>query len=85
MAGRRSIGLALTQLVSRAVYPGSEFSTSRWIRDNSAVCEITGYPMEKINKDKLYRSAHKLYSIKEGLENHFVSQDKQIVLISMIV
>ena len=68
--GEDHIGLALTQLVSRAVYPNSEFSTSRWIRDNSAVCEITGYPMEKINKDKLYRSAHKLYSIKEGLENH---------------
>jgi len=35
--------LALTHLISRAVYPASEYQTSRWIRENSAVCEITGY------------------------------------------
>jgi hypothetical protein len=40
--------LAVTQIISRAVYPASELETARWIRENSAICELTGYPMEKI-------------------------------------
>ena len=39
--------LALTQIISRAVYPASELETSRWIRENSAVCSVTGYPARK--------------------------------------
>src|SRR5680860_1843008 len=64
------IQLALTQIISRAVYPFSELRTSRWIQENSAICEITGYPLEKITKDKLYQSALKLYGIKDRLEQH---------------
>ena len=66
----QDIRLAQTHIISRAVYPASEFETSRWIRDNSAVCEVTGFDIEKISKDKLYYIAKKLYSVKEGLEQH---------------
>jgi hypothetical protein len=31
--------LAITHIISRAVYPASELKTSRWIKENSAVCE----------------------------------------------
>ena len=62
--------LAQTQLISRAVYPASELATTQWIQENSAVCELTGYALEDINKDKLYRSALRLYSIKDVLERH---------------
>jgi hypothetical protein len=48
------INLALTHLISRAVYPASELKTSSWLRENASVCELTGYDVEKINKDKLY-------------------------------
>jgi len=53
--------LAITQIISRAVYPASELETARWIRENSAVCELTDYPLKKITKDKLYRSSLKLF------------------------
>ena len=62
------INLALTQIISRAIYPASELKTSKWIKENSAVCELTNYPVEIITKDKLYNSALKLYSIKDELE-----------------
>lgn len=62
--------LALTHLISRASYPASELKTSRWIKENSSVCEITGYPPELITKDKLYKISHQLYSIKDELEKH---------------
>jgi hypothetical protein len=64
------ISLAETHIISRAVYPASELKTVSFIKDNSAVCEITGYDKEKITKDKLYKISHKLYSVKDQLENY---------------
>jgi hypothetical protein len=62
------IQLAMTQIISRAVFPASENKTSKWIVENSAICQLTGYPIEKITKDKLYQSALDLYTVKDDLE-----------------
>jgi hypothetical protein len=67
---QESIQLALTHIISRAVYPASELRTSQWIKQNSSVCELTGYPEEKITKDKLYGISHRLYEVKSELEKH---------------
>ena len=64
------IKLAQTQIISRAVYPASELATARWIKENSSITELTGYAVENINKDRLYKSALKLYTIKETLDRH---------------
>ena len=63
-----NIQLALSHIVSRAVYPASELKTSRFLKENTSVCELTCYPKEKVNKDKLYEIAKKLYAEKEPLE-----------------
>jgi len=62
------INLALTQIISRGVYPASELKTAKWIKENSAVCELTGYAVERITKDKLYTSALNLYAVKNEME-----------------
>ncbi len=62
------IKLAQTQVISRAVYPSSELEASRWIVENSAITEITGFDSERINKDRLYRGALKLNKIHEQLQ-----------------
>jgi len=49
------ISLALSHIVSRAVYPASELKTVRFMEDNSSICELTGYDIDKLTKDKLYR------------------------------
>jgi hypothetical protein len=72
------VQLALTQIISRAVYPASELEAARWIRENSAVCSVTGYPIEKITKDKLYKSALKLFSEKENIENFLSIKTNQL-------
>jgi len=72
------IQLAITQIISRAVYPFSENRTTRWIKENSAICEITGYPIEKLTKDKLYGSALKLYSIKDSLEKYLSKKTNEL-------
>jgi len=64
------IKLAQSHIISRAIYPASELETSRWIQQNSSVCEVTGYDIEKITKDRLYNISKKLYSEKQALEQH---------------
>ena len=72
------IRLALTQIISRAVHPASELRTCRWIKENSAICEITGYPEEKITKDKLYKSALDLYEVKDALEQYLSRRTNEL-------
>ena len=64
------IKLAQSHIISRAVYPASELETTRWIKENSSVCEVTGYDIDKITKDRLYKISKKLYAEKEALEQH---------------
>ena len=72
------VQLAATQVISRAVYPASELKTTRWINENSAVCELTGYDIEKITKDKLYQSALRLYEVKDAIEKHLSKRTNEL-------
>jgi hypothetical protein len=72
------VQLAATQVISRAVYPASELKTARWIKENSAICELTGYDINKITKDKLYQSALHLYEIKDDLEKHLSARTNEL-------
>jgi len=72
------IQLAMTHIVSRVVYPASELCTTRWIQENSAICEISGYEINKINKDKLYKISSKLFEEKQLLEQHLSSRTNEL-------
>ena len=72
------IQLALTHIISRAAHPASELRTSQWIKENSAVCELTGYPVEKITKDKLYDISLSLYEVKDELEKHLSKRTNEL-------
>jgi len=56
---QEDIQLAQSHIISRAVYPASELETARWIQENSSVCEVTSYDIDKITKDKLYKISKK--------------------------
>lgn len=75
----QTIQLALTHIISRASYPASELRTAQWIKENSAVCEITNYPQEKITKDKLYGISNKLFSVKDELETHLSKRTNELI------
>lgn len=75
----QEIQLAQNQVISRAGNPASELATARWIKDNSAVCELTGFSIDRMNKDRLYRGAKKLYGIKEDLEQHLSIKTNELV------
>jgi hypothetical protein len=72
------VRLALTHIISRAVYPASEYRTSRWIKENSSVCELTGYPIDKITKDQLYRISLKLYNEKVKIEQYLSHRTNEL-------
>ena len=64
------VSLAMSHIVSRAVYPASELKTVRFMEDNSSICELTGYDIDKLTKDKLYAISKKLLAEKQGLETY---------------
>jgi hypothetical protein len=70
--------LAITQIIARAACPASEVEPDRWIRENSAVCDLTRYPIEKITKDKRYKSSLKLFANKEKIENFLSLKKNQL-------
>jgi len=72
------IQLALSHIISRATYPASELRTSHWIKENSAVCELTNYPQKQITKDKLYQISHRLFDNKDELEQHLSRRTNEL-------
>jgi transposase len=75
---QEKISLATTHILSRAVYPASELKTVSFIKENSAISEITGFDREKITKDLLYGISHKLYSVKDKLEQHLSKRTNEL-------
>ncbi|GHT60458.1 hypothetical protein AGMMS50239_09460 [Bacteroidia bacterium] len=39
---------------------------------------MTGFPMESVTKDRLYKITHKLYSLKEKIEQHLSCRTNEL-------
>jgi hypothetical protein len=76
--GEEQISLATTHIISRAVYPASELKTVSYIKENSAICELTGYDTEKLTKDKLYGISKSLYKVKDELEDYLSQKTNEL-------
>ena len=72
------VALATTHIISRAVYPASELKTVSFIRENSAVGELTGFNKDLVTKDLLYGISHKLYALKAPLEQHLSRRTNEL-------
>ena len=72
------VKLALSHIVSRAVYPASELKTVSFMRENSSICELTGLNENIITKDKLYGISKKLFALKNELENHLSRKTNEL-------
>ena len=74
----RERDLALAHIVCRTVYPASELKTVRYIQDNSSICELLGIDAKSITKDQLYRTSHRLYAHRDGLESHLSRKTNEL-------
>jgi len=72
------INLALTHIISRAVYPASELKTTYWLRENSAICELTNLNADSITKDNLYKISHDLYHLKDAMEQYLSKKTNEL-------
>lgn len=63
------VPLTLAHLISRAVYPASEFGTVQWMQDNSAVCELMGIKPDEVTHHHLYRISRLLSQNKDSIES----------------
>lgn len=72
------ISLALSHIISRAVYPASELKTVRFMKENSSICELTGFDIDKLTKDRLYRISQKLFEEKPGLEKYLSKRSNDL-------
>ncbi len=76
--GQEQIDLAITHIICGAVYPASELKTVCYIKENSAISEITGYHKDKLTKDKLYGISHKLYLLKDQIEQYLSRRTNEL-------
>lgn len=72
------VSLASTHIISRAVYPASERKTASYIKENSAICELTGFEKKKISKDRLYSISQQLYEKKDSLEEYLSKRTNEL-------
>jgi len=75
---KEKIDLATTHIISRAVYPASELKTISYIKENSAISEITGIDRDQITKDHLYSISHQLYKTKDHLEQYLSKRTNEL-------
>lgn len=61
---------ALISTAARLLAPGSELSIEQYFYPQSALDDLTGIPVERINTDRLYRFLDQALPLKEDLEKH---------------
>lgn len=60
--------MATILVLARLVHPSSEIYIAEHLYAQTALPELLGIPVEKVNDDRLYRALDKLLPHKEGLE-----------------
>ena len=71
--GREQIGwdaMALVLVVMRLLEPSSELRIAEHLFERSALGQLLGVPVEKVNDDRLYRALDHLLPHKEALQKH---------------
>ena len=71
--GREQIGwdvMALVLVVMRLLEPSSELRIAEHLFERSALGQLLGVPVEKVNDDRLYRALDQLLPHKDALQKH---------------
>lgn len=79
---KASIDKALSLLVSRAVYPASEYKTAQWMQSSSAVTELVFGQHQTLSHHQLYQIGDRLYAHQPILEQHLSTTTNDLFNIS---
>ncbi len=62
--------MAQILILARLCHPSSELHIAEHFYESSALSDLLGVPVDKVNEDRLYRALDQLLPHKEGLEKH---------------
>lgn len=75
---KKQANVAIGLIVGRMLNPGSEIKTYEWLRDYSGLDDLMGCSFSNLSKDQVYRTADKLFSIKNKLEKYLYTQEQSL-------
>lgn len=75
---QEAINKAIALIVSRAVYPASEYKTSQWMQSSTALTELIFGIHKPISYQQLYLTGDSLYAQKELLEQHLCTKTNEL-------
>ena len=64
----RHVRLGLAQILARALHPGSERETLRWLRDDSTLGELLGLQLSDLSSNSLYIASDALWQRRARIE-----------------
>ena len=74
----RETSLSEAVVVGRLVKPGSDLFTWNWIRNNSAISELTRVSLARIKKNAVYEISDKLLKHKKTIEQHLLEREREL-------
>ncbi|MEE8432679.1 MAG: IS1634 family transposase [Candidatus Desulfatibia sp.] len=74
----REVSLSEAVIVGRLVRPSSDLSTWKWIRENSAISELTRTPLIRIKKDAVYEISEEILRHKKTIEQHLLKREQKL-------
>lgn len=74
----RERSLAEAVVLGRLIQPGSDLATWRWIRNQTALVEMTEVSIESVKKDAVYEIADQLLKHKIPIEKHLLKREKEL-------
>lgn len=81
----KEIDSALASIIGRMISPGSEVSTVKYLRNNSALDEILGTDFSSLHKDRLYKISDLLLKHQKEIEEKLYAKEKELFGLSEIV
>jgi len=81
----KQINVAISSIIGRLVFPGSERATHRFLQDQSALDELLGFDFQQLKLDDLYSIADKILKHKDVLEEKLFFMEKNLFNLDEVI
>ena len=75
---QKELSAAMGSIIGRMIHPSSERETHRWLQQNSALGELTGFDYGCLGLDRMYQVGDKLFKYKKAIEAHLGRQEASL-------
>jgi transposase len=82
---KRDVNSTFASIIGRLLSPGSEVSTSQYLKNNSALDEVIGTDFTQMHKERLYKISDILLKHKNVIEDKLYNEEKSLFALKEIV